>query len=737
MLDDRDCRLITLTGPGGMGKTRLSLQAAAEKVESFSHGVYFVPLAPLSSPEFIVSTIADALRFSFYSREAPKVQLLNYLREKALLLVMDNFEHLVAGAGLLAEILENAPRVKVLVSSRERLNLHGEWVYPLGGMQVPAEAAELIEDYSAVQLFLQSARRVQPGFSLAPEDRAHLTHICRLVEGVPLGIELAASWVRMLSCEEIAQEIAQSVDFLATTMRDLPDRHRSLRAVFDYSWALLSEEERAVLRQLSVFRGGFRREAARGLGASLPILSALVDKSLLRRDAAGRYDMLEVLRQYAEGKLQEVPAEQARAHGWHGGFYAQFLQQRRTAIRGEQQKETLAKIGVEIENVRAAWAWALEQGGTAEIEQALECLHHFYEMRSWFLEGEETFARAVERIRGRPEAGAVLGQLLTRQAWFCERLARYTQASELYQAGLELARVHRLPQEITLALSGLGLITYRQGDYPRAWEILQESLATGRQVDDPWGLAQALSNLSMVAMAQGECVEARQLFGQVLDIYRRIGYRRGIAGTLNNLGGVAGPLGEYAEARRLYQESGDFFRQIGDRRGLAFVLNNLGHVLEAVGEYAEAERLCQESLTVFREIGDRWSIANTLNNLGAVACTLGECARSRQYFREALTTALGLGAIPLVLEALGGMAGILALEGEQERAVELAAFARQHPASDRETCRKAERILAEAAGQLSPEAFLAARTRGEGQELEAVVKGIRGDDPASSSSSLI
>ena len=208
---------------------------------------------------------------------------------------------------------------------------------------------------------------------------------------------------------------------------------------------------------------------------------------------------------------------------------------------------------------------------------------------------------------------------------------------------------------------------------------------------------------------------------QALEIYRRVGSHRGIAGALNNLGGVAGPMGEYAEARRLYQESGDIFRQIGDRRGMAFVLNNLGHVLESLGEYAEARRLCQESLAVFREIGDRWSIANTLNNLGAVACTLGECADSRQYFREALTIATGLGAIPLVLEALGGSAGILALEAQWERAAEMAAFVRQHPASDSETRGKAERILVEAEEQLSSEALLAGRARGEEKTLEEMV----------------
>lgn len=725
LIGDPACRLITLTGPGGMGKTRLSLQVAAEQIESFPHGVYFVPLAPLSGPEYIISTIADALRFSFYGREDPQVQLLNYLREKTLLLVLDNFEHVVAGAGLLAAILENAPHVKLLVSSRERLNLHGEWVYPLGGLAVPAAAAAAIDGYSAVELFVQTARRVQAGFTLAPEDPPDVARICRLVEGVPLGIELAASWTRVLSCAEIAQEIAQSMDFLATTMRDLPARHRSLRAVFDYSWALLPPEEQGALRRLAVFRGGFRREAAQGLGTSLPLLSALVDKSLLRRDAAGRYDMLDVLRQYAAGKLAAVPDEQAQACAWHRRFYLRFLHERAQAIRGGRQKEVLAEIAVEIENVRAAWAGALEEGDGAALELGLECLHLFYETRSWFAEGEEMLGRAAERLRGRPEAGALLGRLLPRQAWFCERLARYGQALDLYQAGLSLARAHGLLPEMAFSLSGLGLITYRQGDYAAAQEYLHEGLSICGQMDNPWEKAQALNNAGIVAISRGEFAAARRLCGQVLAIYKEIGYRRGVASTLNNLGGVAGPLGELTEARRLYEESRDIFGEIGDRRGLAMVLNNLGHVLEGLGEYAEAERLCQESLAAFREIGDRWSIANTLSNLGAVSCTLGECTAAGGYFREALAIALALGAVPLALETLGGMAAIRARQGQAAQAVELAAFVAHHPASDPETRGKAERVLAEGAGALPPEAFAEARARGQGRELEEVAGEMR------------
>jgi len=307
LLADPDCRLLTLVGPGGVGKTRLALQVAAQQTHAFLHGVYFVPLADVTSTGFLVPAIATALRLAFHGEEDSRKQLLNYLREKEMLLVLDNFEHLLEGSGLLVEILQTAPEVKLLVTSRECLHLRWEWLFPVEGLKVPEEEqAPRPEDYSAVRLFLQLARRWQPRFSWE-EEKPAVVRICRLVEGLPLGIELAAAWVRECSCADIAQELENNLDFLATSMRDMPSRHRSLRAVFDHSWSLLSEEERHVFRRLAVFRGGFRAEAARQVAAASPgLLAALENKSLLHRNTTGRYEMHGLLRQYVEEKLRET-----------------------------------------------------------------------------------------------------------------------------------------------------------------------------------------------------------------------------------------------------------------------------------------------------------------------------------------------------------------------------------------------------------------------------------------------
>ena len=361
LLQDPACRLITIIGPGGIGKTRLATEAAlqtetygfagslpaVENEALFAHGVYFIGLTALSSADLLVPTIAHALNFSFYSGEDVADQLVNFLREKHLLLVLDNFEHLMGGIDILAAILHQAPYVKLLVVSRERLNLQGEHLLPVQGLTFPAsengtlnQNRKNLAGYSAINLFVQQATAIQPDFVLDETDTGCVTHICRLVEGIPLAVELAAAWIRMLSCQEIAQEIEQNLDFLTTSLRNVPERHQSLRAVFDYSWQLLPSREKEIFMKLAVFRGGFQREAAQQIvGASLLDLLALVDKSLLRRTSEGRFESHLLLLQYGIEKLEEHPAEKALVEAKHSDYYLTHLQTREAALQGGQSTD--------------------------------------------------------------------------------------------------------------------------------------------------------------------------------------------------------------------------------------------------------------------------------------------------------------------------------------------------------------------------------------------------------------
>ncbi len=726
LLADPDCRLLVLVGPPGIGKTRLALEAAATQVNAFLHGVRFVPLDTLNAPNMLVPAIAESLGLPLHGGEDPKAQLLGHLRERELLLVMDNFEHLLApsppsspseaGAGrgeeattLLVEVLENAPDVKLLVTSRERLNLRWEWVFPVEGLEYPngkarASAGEPPSSpssseetgyvtrsmpYAAVQLFLQTARRVDAHFSLAAEAPA-VVRICQLVEGMPLGIELAAAWVRAFSCREIAARIQHNLDFLVTSLRDVPERHRSLRAAFESSWYLLSEAERRAFRRLSVFRGGFLAEAAGQVaGASRFLLAALVDKSLLRRTPKGRYGMHELLREYAEAKLRESPEEAERTRARHCSYYASFLHQKVEDLKGERQKEALDEIRAEMGNLRAAWRWAVTHGRWQEIGRALEGLYHFYEMQGWFREGEEAFRQAVEGLaehgfwspgqseRGEaapsvhdPQAAVVVGKLLARWGWFSWRLGLYGQGRELVQRGLAVCRNRGERGEVAFCLASLGFIAHNVGEYEEAGRLYRESLALYREIGDRWAILRALSRLGLLSYTTGVYRKAQQLFQEALAIAEEIGERRGMAFSLAYLGLVACELGECAVAQQRCQEGLALLQEMGDQYGIALCLAYLGIVLCHLGELEQAGQHLHESLALFREIGDRHAIAYVLNHLGDVYRGMGRYPTADRFYRESLATYGEVGSHGGMAEALARLGRLAFLRGEYEEAEE-------------------------------------------------------------------
>jgi predicted ATPase/DNA-binding SARP family transcriptional activator len=708
LLNDSTCRLLTLFGPGGIGKTRLALQAclqAAKRTGPFSQGVYFVSLVSHRSADLIAPAVANELQFPFHGGADLEGQILDYLREKDMLLVLDNLEHLLDGTGLLVKILENVPGVKLLVTSRERLNLRWEWLLDINGLAFPEKAqADDIESYSAAQLFLQSARQVQPAFLPSEEEKLAIARICQFLEGMPLGIEMAAAWVQMLPCQEIARRIRGDLGFLTTTLRDVPERHRSLRTVFDHSWNLLLEEEKSVCSKLSVFRGGFQGEAVAEwvAGASLAILSILMRKSFLRRAASGRYDMLEVLREYAHEKLQQAPQEWNEAHDRHCKYYAEFLQQREGRLKGERQKEALEEIGEQVSNVRAAWQWAIERRKTKEIAQSLDSLSFFYEVRSWYQEGEAALGEAVEALRGvasatgegEKEDQALLGQILARQGRFCFLLSFFEKAENLLQTSLVFFRTLGLQREAASCINNLGNVSLRLGKCMEAKRLYQEGLAIYREIGDPRGIADGLNSLGVATRRLGEYREAERLFREGLTLYREIGDRRGVARCLNNLGNAADDLNQYAESRKLYQESLVICKEIGDRWGIAKCLGNLGLAVGRLGEHMEAKELYQQSLAIYRETGGRREVANSLNNLGFTLCAIEEYQQAGQCFQEAMEIATNIQVTSLTLEALVGKATILMAERKKEQATELVAYVFHHPDVEPEVKRRARSLLA-------------------------------------------
>lgn len=689
-------RLLTLVGPGGVGKTRLAIQAAAAHARAFRDGVCFVPLESVNAAEFLVPAIVTALDLPVSDQSPPKVQLLNYLRERHILLVLDNFEQLLEGTDLLLETLRVAPHVVMLVTSRERLRLQAETLFRIQGLPFPPSDAEAnVAGFGAVQLFLDRARRVDKGFTLSAQTATGVIRVCRLVEGIPLALELAAAWVQELDCEAIARGIERSLDFLTTNMRDVPARHRSLRAVFEHSWALLSASQQAVLRRLSVFRGGFSGDAAAHVAHATPaVLTALVDKSLLRVTPAGRYDLHELVRQYAAEKLAQLPDEVARAHNRHCGYYTTFLEQREADLRGKWQVEARRAIDADIDNVRAAWDRAVTRRRTDSIGRCLEGLYRFYLASGRLQDGFNAFEQAARRLPTRDEAGALWDETEELTYWrarvrwanFAFDLGRFEQASALIEECVPALSGLGTPGELVPALNCLGAVRIEQGRYAEAQAILEEGLALARQVDD----------------------------------------RAGQIVLLQHLGAVAFDHEAYDQAERYHRERLAIAREVGDQTNIAYAINHLGAVAYMLGRYREARDHYQEGLQIWEALGDRWGMCQAHANLGEVACDLGDCLTAANHLHMALKLATDLGATASVLYVLFALARLLAHEGERERAVELLEFVMHHPACGISTKNQAQPVLSELIAQLPRELVAAAQARGRVRTLEELLLNLSG-----------
>lgn len=724
-LRDAERRLVTIVGPGGIGKTRLALAAAAAALPSgrFPDGVYFVSLAPVTAPEAMLSLIAETVGYPLQSDGRPPAQqLLDYFRHKSLLLVLDNFEHLLAGAAFVADLLQQASQVAVLVTSRERLNLYEEQQMVLGGLAVPeGDTAVSRSDYPAAVLFLQSAQRRRPDFDLASADLPHLAEICRLVEGMPLGLELAAAWVEMLSLRQIAAEIRHNLDFLETAVRNAPARHRSMRAVFDASWQRLTEAEQRVYARLSVFQGGFTAAAAKAVaGAALKTVAALVRQSLLRAaPGTGRYEMHELLRQYTAVKLQESDDEALRVHDRHAAYYCAFLHEREADLKGARQQAALAEIEADLENAAAAWRRAAVQAQTDRLGQALVPLALFYQWNGRLREGAAMCRLAVERLNQAPEGADdtarrhLLLKLLTWQNLFDFASANYESADyALQQAqmildGSALQAVDTKADEAFLLLQR-STAASREA-FVEAQALNEQSLALYRATGDTWGVTQALGALGAKHQNLGNYERAIALQRERLAISQRLHDLRGIAKTYSSLGHYILFAGDLDASERYLRKSLALFRELNMRAGQRNPLLILGINLlfagkfeqsiasfEAcwaihrelgmphepgsanvgiarakinLGRYEEARLLSEADLVRYQSLQLKWYIAFTLFNLGRIALVEEDVAQAYDQLQQSATLLLEMNDRPLAPDVLFCLAFVHRRRGERSEAI--------------------------------------------------------------------
>jgi predicted ATPase/class 3 adenylate cyclase len=705
LLRREEVLLVTLTGPGGTGKTRVGLQVASDLLDEFPDGVWYVELAALTDAALVAPMIAQTLGVSEVATKPILDTLKAYLREKKLLLVLDNFEQVMDARAVVAALVKSAPDVRVLVTSREKLNVYGEHEYAVPPLSLPDMKAlpslEKLTQYEAVELFIERARAAKADFEVNNDNAAAVAEICVRVDGLPLAIELAAARVRMLPPQALLARLSSSLSgpfkLLTGGARDLSARLQTLRGTIDWSYNLLSDEEKRFFARAAVFQGGRTLDALEAVcnletlqaGSNLQLdvldgVQSLADKSLLRqrdgRDGEVRFWMLETIQEYAREKLEES-GEAAAVRREHALYFMRLAEEVAPLLTGEKQQEWLEKLEDEYDNIRAALQWSRETaaerdrkaGAVEAIQIGLrlgEAVGRFWHVRGYYTEGREQLSGLLEAAKAVPVSQEEKGQ---------------AQAIEISKARV---------------LYWVGVLAYLQGDYASARSVTQDGLAIQQKWGDRQGMGNSLNGLGNVAFEEGDYDSARSLFEESLAIQREYGDKQDMTISLNNLGLVAKEQGDYALARALYEEGLAIARERRDKRGIGYLLGNLGLMAQEQGEYASARGLYRECLVLFQEVGHKWAIAMALAGLGGVG--VGSAGGASKAGAQGDTSDLRRGAV-----LLGAAAGLL-----QSMDAMLAA----------EDRRPYERAIELARAQLGKEAFEAAWQEGLAMSMEEAIR---------------
>ncbi|MBI3974619.1 MAG: tetratricopeptide repeat protein [Chloroflexi bacterium] len=719
-------RLLTLTGPGGAGKTRLAVEVARAVLPMYPDGVWLVEMAALADPALVPQAVAAVLGVREQPGQPLPDTLAAALAPKRLLLVLDNCEHLVAACASLAErLLRACPHLRLLATSRAPMGSEGETTRPVPPLATPdlypdqddAVPPEQLLAYDAVQLFVDRAVAARPDFALTAENARAIGQICHRLDGLPLALELAAARVPVLTPAQIAARLDDRFRLLTGGRRTALPRQQTLRATLDWSHASLAPAEQSLFRRLAVFAGGWTLEAAEAVcadaaagavaadatdrtdaaGAACPsegvaaaevldLLARLVEKSLVVVDARGseaRFRLLETVRAYAAERLGEA-GEAARLRARHATWYLAVAEQAESGLRGQGQEAWLGRLEREHDNFRAALAWSLE-GGEAETGTRLAAaLWHFWAVHGHFAEGRRWLERALQangRATARHRARALNGA--GNLAWYQGDLAV---ARAHHEACLALRRELGDQQGIAASLNNLGLVARAQGDYASARAHHEESLALRRRLGDRWSIASSLNNLGLVAKGLGDHTLARAYYEESLALSRELGNKHITSAALNNLGIIARVQGDHALARAYFDESLALRQELEDRWGIASALGSLGQLAADQGDHTAARSLVEESLALFREVGNKQGIADALNRLGEVARCRGDYSRAAEHYQQSLALFRELGAKGDVTWVLHNLGHVAQRQHDQEQAahlfaasLSLAAQQQQHP----------------------------------------------------------
>lgn len=730
MLAQPDCRLLTLTGVGGVGKTRIAVQVAAQQSPNYPDGVFFAPLEALNSSTLVPFAIADALHLRLEGPDEAISQVTRHIGKKRLLLVLDNFEHLWDGAPIASELLQQCSNLRLLITSRESLNLSEEWRFPVGGLSYPTSASVSLEEsqyFDAVRLFVQRIKQVQHGFALSEADLPFVLQICQRLEGSALGLELAAVWTKSLPLSDIVQEISSNLDFLASSSRNASKRHQSIRAVFDYSWQLLTPTEQAVLRKLSVFVGGFSREAARHVAdASLPVLAALVDKSLLRLRANGRYTCHLLVNQYAGEKLAEGPHEKAQSEEKHALYYLGFVQEQTSELHTKGRKTARDLLEEDLDNIRAAWGWAVRGANVDLLKRVAFAMSEVFEGRRQ--EGLGLFSEAVATLdAANPRHHTALGYLLVGQAEQEEfQLFDCGALSVLLERALSFLKPLREERAMAKALRILADCQTTVGNFARAKTMLQEALLIAREHGTPTEIAHTLCDLALAERhASSSEADTKRFMVAALSEMRTLGALNHLAFLLLIYGAYLIYQNQLPEGEALLEESLRLAKELGgDQDFMVYILLDLARTAQKrapfdPAAFDRAETLLQEALRRASQ-KNRHAESAALSLLGRVANARHNVAEAQEYFKRSLQMAWQYEQW-LTISATLVFVAEMVVQSAPLKAVELLVLVLGQTALEKRDRDEAQRLLDALKTQLSPKDFKEAVTRGEALTLEATV----------------
>jgi predicted ATPase/class 3 adenylate cyclase len=656
LLRHADVRLLTLTGTGGTGKTRLALQSAAELIDDFEDGVFLVALAPISDPELVASTVAGALSVSESAGRFLKEDLRDFLSTKELLLVLDNFEQVVDAAPLVGELLSGCPGLKVLTTSRTLLRIYGEHEYAVRPLELPdpdhLPPIETLSQYEAIRLFTERARAANVHFSLTNENALAVAEICARLDGLPLAIELAAARIKLLSPQAMSSRLGNPLKFLTGGARDLPERQRTLRGAIAWSYALLDEGEQVLFARLSVFSDGCALEAVEAICDPvgdlfvdvLEGLSSLVDMSLLRQEEMveeePRLVMLETIREYARERL-ELSGEAEEIRRLHAEHFLALAEQGASEQQGPEEATWLERLDLEHDNMRAALSWMLE---SEEAEPGLRlagALWQFWDMRGYYGEGRRWLEQALAKD-GR--ASMARAKALEGVGWLADLQGDIDRAVAAAEEGLSLSARVKLESNVTASfLRILGSAAYVRGDHEQAARLYEESLALSREARDERGVASSLLQLGNVSGDQGNHEEAKTFYEEGLALSRKLDDKALLASALISVGAEFLLQGDPNRGAMLNEEAAELYRERGNRGHLQYALDNLGWAALVRGNLQQAEVLHRESLALSRQLGDKLVAAEALEGLACSASARGEAERVARLFgaAEALREAVG------------------------------------------------------------------------------------------------